>query len=306
MTALVSELVIDNPAWEGARPALSVLIPFFRDDPCALVAALAREQVQAELVLLDDGGGDAALVERVAAAVQAADLPARLVSLSANEGRAKGRNRLARHGRADRLLFLDSDMLPDKPDFLARWIDTQAPIAFGGFTLDQTPRSRRHALHRHMALRSDCLPAAIRASQPEKHVFTSNLMVSRTVFHAVAFDEAFAGWGWEDVEWAMRAAKAYPILHIDNTASHLGLDEASALARKYGQSAANFGLVVAAHPSLVQTYPSYRVARLLKRLPLRKFMRSVLKAIALAKLAPLRLRDLCMRLYRASLYAEVV
>ncbi|MDB5439686.1 MAG: glycosyl transferase [Caulobacteraceae bacterium] len=306
MTALLRELVIDNGAWAKAQPALSVLIPFFRDDPYALIAALDREQVAAELVLLDDGGGDAELVERVTAAVQAAALPARLVSLSANEGRAKGRNRLARHGRADRLLFLDSDMLPDTADFLARWIDVQAQIAFGGFTLDQTPEVRRHALHRHMALRSDCVPAAVRALQPEKHVFTSNLLVSRAVFAAIAFDEAFAGWGWEDVEWAMRAAKTHPILHIDNTASHLGLDEAATLARKYAQSAANFALVVAAHPALVETFPSYRIARLLKRLPLRAAFRGLFKRLALAAPAPLRLRDLSMRLYRASLYAEVV
>lgn len=306
MTVSVRELVIDNGAWANARPGLSVLIPFFRDDPCALIAALDRERVSAELVLLDDGGGDAGLVERVAAAVQTARLPARLISLSANEGRSKGRNRLARHGRADRLLFLDSDMLPDAPGFLARWIDTKAQIAFGGFTLDQTPRARRHALHRHMALRSDCLPAEIRALQPEKHVFTSNLLVSRAVFDSIAFDEAFAGWGWEDVEWAMRAAKAHPILHIDNTASHLGLDEASVLARKYGQSAANFALVIAAHPALVETYPSYRIARLLKGLPLRAAFREFFKLIALAEAAPLRLRDFSMRLYRASLYAEVV
>ena len=33
----------DNAAWKGARPAVSVLVPFFRDDPTPLIAALDDE-----------------------------------------------------------------------------------------------------------------------------------------------------------------------------------------------------------------------------------------------------------------------
>ena len=64
--------------------------------------------------------------------------------------------------RGAHLLFLDSDMLPDTPDFLERWTavaDSGAAVAFGGFTLDQTPPRPEHALHRAMALKSDCTPA---------------------------------------------------------------------------------------------------------------------------------------------------
>jgi glycosyltransferase involved in cell wall biosynthesis len=236
-------------------------------------------------------------------------LPARLVQLSHNEGRAKGRNRLARHARADHLLFLDSDMLPDPLGFLARWTavaETGAPVAFGGFTLDQTPRRPEHELHRAMALKSDCTPAPERAKAPEKHVFTSNLLVRRDVFETVHFDEGFAGWGWEDVEWAMRVVALHPILHIDNSATHLGLDTAGALAAKYEQSAANFARVVASHLDLVSRYPSYRVAKALKPIPLRGVWRPWLKALALAEAAPLSLRAFALRLYRAALYSDAV
>jgi hypothetical protein len=121
-------------------------------------------------------------------------------------------------------------MLPDPPDFLSRWAalaeGENSPVAFGGFTLDQTPLRPEHAVHRAMALKGDCTAAPERAREPEKHVFTSNLLVRRDVFEAIDFDEGFTGWGWEDVEWAMRVGQLYPILHIDNSASHLGLDTA--------------------------------------------------------------------------------
>ncbi|MGR4866164.1 polysaccharide biosynthesis protein HfsG [Caulobacter sp. LARHSG274] len=309
MTSPAREILTDNAAWAGARPRLSVLIPTYRDDPSALLQALDEPGVSAEIVLLDDGGGDAALVRRMAERLSRLKLPARLVQLSHNEGRAKGRNRLARHARADHLLFLDSDMLPDPLGFLARWTavaETGAAVAFGGFTLDQTPRRPEHALHRAMALKSDCTPAPERAKAPEKHVFTSNLLVRRDVFETVRFDEGFAGWGWEDVEWAMRVVALHPILHIDNSATHLGLDTAPALAAKYEQSAANFARVVAGHLDLVRRYPSYRVAKAIKPLPLRGVWRPWLKALALAEAAPTPLRALALRLYRAALYSDAV
>ncbi|MBN9319936.1 MAG: glycosyltransferase family 2 protein [Caulobacterales bacterium] len=310
MTAHITEWLVDNAAWADAQPRLSVLIPFWRDDPARLLAALDREEASTEIVLLDDGSGDEALAQRVAEAVQAARLPVRYVRLSANEGRAKGRNRLTRHARAATFLFLDSDMLPDRGDFLRAWTGLATEggpmVAFGGFSLDQTPVTREHALHRAMALHSDCTPAAERALQPEKHVFTSNLMVRRAVFETVAFDEGFSGWGWEDVEWAMRVAARWPIAHVDNPASHLGLDRAATIAAKYEQSAANFARVVAAHREVVSSYPSYKVARLLRLVPARGLWRPMIKAVALADLAPIPLRAFSMRLYRAALYAEAV
>ena len=202
-------------------------------------------------------------------------------------------------------------MLPDRLEFLTSYLEliaAESPaVAFGGFSVDQAPPNRAHALHRRMALRSDCAPASLRRTAPEKHVFTSNLLVRRDVFETEAFDEAFAGWGWEDVEWAMRVARNHEILHIDNTATHLGLDPAHAIAAKYEQSAANFARVVARHREVVERYPSYRVACTLKRLPLRETWRPLLKAVALAEAAPLerpRLRDAALP--RRPLYAEAV
>jgi glycosyltransferase involved in cell wall biosynthesis len=304
------ETLVDNPAWTAAAPSLSVLIPFKGDDPSDLVGMLSRETVAAELVVLDDGSADPALARRVTDAVLACPLPARLILLDRNVGRARGRNRLVAHARARHFLFLDSDMAPDEDAFLARWLELaaaeDAPVAFGGFSLKQAPPRRDHALHRRMAAHSDCLPCKVRRLTPEKHIFTSTLLVRRDVFEAEAFDEGFAGWGWEDVEWGMRVARRWPIQHIDNPATHLGLDTARTLAAKYEQSAGNFARVVASHPEVVSTYPSYRAARMLKRAPLRALWRPMLKAFALADAAPLAARAFAMRLYRAALYAEAV
>ena len=305
-----TETLFDNAAWPEARPRLSVLIPFKGDDPLPLLAALALEPCAAEIVILDDGSDNAALAAEVEAAAGLLPLPARFVRLTRNEGRAKGRNRLVSHARGRTFLFLDSDMLPDDPRFLRRWLEqvetSDPPVAFGGFSLKQVEPRPDQALHRAMAARSDCLDAATRALHPEKHVFTSNLLVRRDVFASEAFDEGFAGWGWEDVEWGMRVSRRFRVVHVDNPATHMGLDTVEALAGKYEQSAPNFARVVARHPDIVSAYPSYRVAKALKRAPLRRLWRPILKQYALAEAAPLASRALAMRLYRAALYAEAV
>lgn len=309
----VEERLTDTAAWEGARPRLSVLIPFFRDDPTILLAALGRQLAwtagEVEVVVLNDGSGDDALDARARAAVGALAGPARLVSLSSNVGRSAGRNRLAAHARGGWLLFLDSDMLPDDDDFLSRWlqaVDADTPVAFGGFSLKQASHDRRFALHRAVASRSDCAEAEARARQPEKYVFTSNLLVRRDVFDAEGFDGDFAGWGWEDVEWGLRVSRRWPVAHIDNPATHLGLDPAPALLAKAEQSVGNFARVVQTHGAVVRAYPSYRVAAAMRRAPGRRLLGRGFRAAVLTEALPAKLRSLALRLYRATLYAEVV
>jgi glycosyltransferase involved in cell wall biosynthesis len=304
----------DNRAWKAARPAVSVLIPFLRDDPEVLLALLDEEAASVdgavEIVVLDDGTRDAALTDRLTARIADMALPARLITLPANEGRSVGRNRLASAARGGSLLFLDSDMRPDHRRFLRDWADLAAredpAVAFGGFSLLQAPADARFAVHRAMAAKSECVSWTERAKQPEKYVYTSNLLVRRDVFEAEAFDPGFTGWGWEDVEWAMRVARRFRVVHLDNPATHMGLDTVEALARKYEQSAPNFARMVSRHPDVVAAYPSYKAAKLLKRVPGLPGLRRIMRRGADAAWLPVGARAFSLRLYRAALYAEAV
>ncbi|MDQ3126040.1 MAG: glycosyltransferase [Pseudomonadota bacterium] len=304
----------ESPAWKAAKPAVSVLIPFLRDDPAELLTLLDEEAGSVggavEIVLLDDGTRDAALTARLAGQIKAMALPVRLITLPVNEGRSIGRNRLASAARGGSLLFLDSDMRPDDRRFLRDWADLAAredpAVAFGGFSLLQAPTDARFAVHRAMAAKSECVPYTERAKQPEKYVYTSNLLVRRDVFESEAFDPGFTGWGWEDVEWAMRVSRRFRVVHLDNAATHMGLDTVAALAGKYEQSAPNFGRMARRHPEIVAAYPSYRAARLLKRLPGLPGLRRMMRRGADTTWLPVGARAFSLRLYRAALYADAV
>lgn len=309
----MSAALLPNARWDGAAPRLSVLTPFHRDDPRSLLAALATEAQAVggavEVVLLDDAGGDPALSAAVEAAAAALPLPALLIRLPANEGRARGRNRLAAAARGRHLLFVDSDMLPDAPDFLRAWLalcaEADPTTAFGGFSLEQTRPGPAHRLHHAIQAGGETPSAVQRALAPGKWVCSSNLLVRRDVLEAEPFDEGFRGWGWEDTEWGARVHARCGVRHVDNPASHLGLDTAPELLAKYDQSPANFARLHARHPALVEAFPTWRYARLIRRLPGRRPLRRALRALALSELAPLRARTAALRLYRAALYAEV-
>ncbi len=306
-------VILDNAAWEAVTPEISILVPFYKDDPRRLIDALNGEAPKLtgriELIILEDGKSDPDLSQQIRQTILDLALPTRLIQLGLNEGRAKGRNRLTAAARGRYFLFLDSDMAPDRIDFLdvyLKLLSSSPDVVVGGFSTKQCIPEPHHQLHLALAARADCLPADSRSLNPKKYVFTSNLLVRREVFEAETFDETFKGWGWEDVEWGARVGSRFHVRHIDNPATHLGLDTAETLASKYEQSVANFSRLVTRHPELVASFPSYKLARFLKRLPARLHWRFVLKRLALNSGAPLLVRVFALKTYRAALYAEVV
>ena len=307
------DMQMDNPAYGAAAPDLSILIPFFRYDPSPLVRALDCQSQNltgaVELVLLDDGSRDIALTAEIQRLIQGIQMPARLVTLADNVGRAAGRNRLFRESRARHILFIDCDMAPDRPAFLETWLELvqyeDPAIAFGGFSLDQVQPDIDQRLHYALQKRGECVSAVVRRRTPEKYVYTSNLLVRRDVFETERFDDSFAGWGWEDVEWGIRISSHFDIAHIDNPATHLGLDSEAVLLDKYGLSLSNFTRILSNHPDVIKTYPSYRLSRVMRQVPHRNTLVKLLRRVAQSG-APLFARIVAAKLYRAAIYAEAI
>lgn len=309
----VSERTMDNVFWRGAAPRLSICIPAYRYDVTSLMAALAdcENAGLVELIIHDDGGGDHDLLARLQAEAGRLRIAVRLIAADHNRGRSAARNAAIAHARADWVLLLDADMLPDDPAFLTRYLDAMEmslvpSVIVGGYSLRLAPRHARHALHRWQAEASECITAARRQTAPGRHVFSSNVLVHRAVLEIIPFDEEFSDWGWEDTDWGIRAAKYYPVQHIDNTASHLGLDADAALMSKYASSGANFARLVQRHPDEARTMPLFRMARRARNLPLREAVRGVAGWAARTQFLPLALRGRALKAWRALVYAEAL
>lgn len=305
-----------DQAGASGTVALSVLIPFYGADPSELLRAVAAQAVQmagaVEIVCADDASPDASIAAAVAETV--ADLPVACTLLLAgrNRGRSLIRNLLAEQARGGHLLYLDGDMAVAQPDFLASYLtlirNGEVGIAFGGFDMGlEADDDPAHDLHVWSSRRDHCLPAAVRQRNPEKYTYTSNLLVRRDLMLACPFSDAFHGWGWEDVDWAMRAAKLSPILQIDNPAVHRGFSPAEVLLRKYRESVPNFRVLHARHRDAVERLPLFKASRIAARLPFPEIILRLLRWMVTDRhrILPMRQRDLALKLYRAWLYRDV-
>lgn len=308
--ALSGERIHDNAYWRGAAARLSVCIPVYRNDVTKLMDALAacKSSSLVELVFFDDGSGDAELLAKLEAHAGRVPAAIRIVSAATNRGRSAARNAAIRHARCDWLLLLDADMMPDSEGFLEGYLDAmdttwEPAIIVGGYSLKTASTDKAFALHRWQAEASECLPAAKRNEAPGRNVFSSNVLVHKLVLDACPFDERFAAWGWEDTDWGLRAQRWYPVRHIDNTATHLGLDTDAALMAKYGRSGPNFVLMATRHHDEAQRMPLFRAAKRFRRLPMRKTLTAMAGFAAQARWLPLGLRGRALKAWRALIYA---
>jgi glycosyltransferase involved in cell wall biosynthesis len=308
-----TERVYDNIYWRGAAPRISICVPAYRHDVSALMEAIAgcASSGLAELIIYDDGSGDPDLLDRIEGHASYTLAAIRVVFAEKNRGRSAARNAATRHARADWILLLDADMLPDDTRFLERYFDTidamwEPSIVVGGYSLKASPRNRRVALHRWLFESSECVNAEARRGSPSRYVFASNVLLHRLVLDTAPFDESFAGWGWEGADWGLRAQNWFPVLHIDNTATHLGLDTDEALMGKHARSGANFLLLTRRHPQAARKMPLFRLAKRFKRLPFRKTLTTLTAATARLRILPLGLRGRALKMWRALIYAEAL
>ncbi|MET4699264.1 glycosyltransferase involved in cell wall biosynthesis [Constrictibacter sp. MBR-5] len=306
-----SLLLESNPARSDCpTPLLSVLVPFYETSPTALLEALTRQAAgkpDVELVFADDGSDDARYGRAVGEAISRSAVPAALLTARRNVGRAAIRNALTRAARGTYVLFVDCDLQPGSPEYLNRWLELVrkgcTDVGYGGFRM-QPCDAGADPLHAYYSARSDCLPAEERQREPAKYTYTNNLLVRRQVALAEPFDERFKGWGWEDVEWALRAAQRCTIRHVDNPVLNPADGSARSLLRKFSESVGNFALLRRLHPAEVEKFPIFRASRIFGLVPMLSLMLPVLEVIAIDthELFPMQLRYLALKLYRACLY----
>ncbi|MEP3890432.1 MAG: glycosyltransferase [Hellea sp.] len=293
-------------------PVLSVLIPYFRDDPSALLQALlsqtADQDNRVEILIYDDGTGDADLNAKVCAAVKSAHSPVHLMIAHQNKGRSAARNALQEQAKADWVLFLDADMRPVSSDFLSDYtalINADAgDVIFGGFTVAEKADTPDQELHRALSEVSDCLSLAARQAAGPQFVASSNLAVRKSVLAAEGFDDGFSGWGWEDSEWAARASKRFALIHANIPALHLGLESTETLLRRFSTSGPNYVRFTQKHPELAKNLSLFQISQKLRKTPGQKLMRPFLKLTVSLNIMPIKLRLLALKLWRASYYAE--
>jgi glycosyltransferase involved in cell wall biosynthesis len=187
---------------------ISVVIPTFnsRDVLRRTISELVSQAFPKhayEIVIADDGSTDGT-AEMVREA-QRGPVAVRYVS-QPNLGRSAARNRGARAALGRILLFIDADIWAT-PTLLAthhaHYPAGVQHLGVQGRSLTH-PDARTTPFMRAREITPD-LSVRRRHDLSPVHIITRNFSVLRSEFEAVeGFDEGFTGYGWEDIELAMR------------------------------------------------------------------------------------------------------
>jgi hypothetical protein len=124
-----------------------------------------------------------------------------------------------------------------------------------------------HSFYFYKSLKTEAVPVKVRSRTPWRYLFTSNIMLRRTIVESVRFDPRFTGYGFEDIEWAIRLAGSYTITHIDNTCSHMGLMTKEQAFTRMRDSIDNYALLLVLHREETEGSIAKKISGFLKVFP---------------------------------------
>lgn len=213
---------------------LSILIPTF-NDVCTTLVTTLHEQAETlgigyEILVADDGSTDKAVVEKNRQINSLSHC--RLIEQPANQGRAAIRNFLARQATYPWLVFIDSDMVVCREDFLRRYAETtDASIVDGGVVIGQVQSGNLRSLYEKAAEQEHTFEK--RQQSPYQDFHTANFMIERKLMLQHPFDERFRYYGYEDVLFGKAMQQAgIPITHMDNPLSFEVFEDNAAFVAK--------------------------------------------------------------------------
>ena len=212
---------------------LSVLIPIYNWDITDLVNGLYEQLsdsgVAFEIIAADDASDESYHQQNQSIASRQ---EIAYIHHAKNLGRSKLRNSLAKQAQYPYLLFMDCDAAIKSHRFIEDYIalirqEENTPfVALGGVAYRETPPPSSQKLRWHYGKQREEISAHIRQQQPYKSFTPFNLLIARSIFDTITFDESLTTYGNEDTLFGFELKQhQIKIIHIDNPLYHEGLDE---------------------------------------------------------------------------------
>jgi glycosyltransferase involved in cell wall biosynthesis len=209
---------------------ISLLIPVFDYDIIALVHSMKNAMGKVpefyEIVIGDDGSSGE--YREKYRSLKAENI--KVISSKKNIGRAAIRNRLALEAKGDFLIFIDADViLPGTAEaYILKWLPflkNSRVICGGTIYHDSPPGDPDKLLRWKYGKWREQKSAAERNKHPHAGLSTFNLLIEKSVFSKIRFNEELKQYGHEDTLLGYQLKKAgINILHIDNGLIHEGLE----------------------------------------------------------------------------------
>jgi len=227
---------------------LSILIPVYNWDVRPLVHNLLFQCHQAgiafEIIILDDNSSDLPSCSRNMEL--SIEPQVSCLRNTANQGRSKSRNTLAKLAHFDHFLFIDCDASIKQQDFISQYIffiqshPYQDYVVLGGVAYHDMPPKTENTLRWRYGIKREQKTAAQRNTSPYSCFTPFNMLASSTTFEKCQFDESLTTYGYEDTFFGESLqSHSIPVYHIDNALYHEGLDRNETYLHKVEESISN-------------------------------------------------------------------
>jgi glycosyltransferase involved in cell wall biosynthesis len=210
---------------------LSIVIPTYNYSALPLVEELRDQAIKTgadfEIIVIDDCSDNTVLLHE----------NSKINALSfcifeqnaTNFGRSKTRNALAEKARYDWLLFMDGDTFPKDKQFLQNYItaitENKGEVFFGGIAYHKSRPETLNLLRWTYGSKREEIKLKDRIQNPYSTTLTSNILISKTVFDPIQFEERIAEYGYEDLVFIQYLkARNKAIIHLDNATFHLNYE----------------------------------------------------------------------------------
>lgn len=207
---------------------ISILIPTYNYNVFPLVESLQKQceiiNFPYEILVLDDASLDEKCLKENSKINTLKNCNFQI--LSKNIGRSAIRNLLAQKATADRLLFLDADVIPLRKDFVKKYISyisSEINIICGGITYDGVKPHPTETLRYIYGVKREEKPASKRQVEAY-NIVSANIFILKKCFLEIntMLDNLYG----DDLVLSNNIKKKQlNVLHIDNPVIHYGLEE---------------------------------------------------------------------------------
>jgi len=208
---------------------LSVLIPIYNYKVTPLLSELILQledvNVLYEIICIDDASNTFYKENLIIETFKNVTL----FKLESNIGRSKIRNLLAEKATYNWLLFLDSDVLPKKPNFIQNYVRciklNIKKVYVGGISYTNIRPKKDNLLRWVYGKKREEVSFSKRKNKPYNYFFGSNFLIHKSIFDVIKFNESIVKYGYEDFLFASSLFSNSTIIqHFDNPVIHKGIN----------------------------------------------------------------------------------
>ncbi len=207
---------------------ISVLIPVYNYNICDLVNSIHKQLIASEkefeIICLDDNSNPQII--NVNSIINSLSNTSYVLS-ERNNGIAITRQSLIKKAKYSWIILLDADVKLKDASYITNYfniIKQKYEVVFGGIIYEDNPPDANSLLRWKYGVTYESVSAEKRNKTPYKITSAANMLIKKDVYIKFALDSIGNSYGMDIYFGPQLKLNKIPVLHIDNSVYHLGLE----------------------------------------------------------------------------------